>query len=103
MLRAPHHRARQDGTTGLILASMNGHVEVVRLLLDSKADANLADEVQPHHAPFPAGRRACPGPPGALAGGGGRGSAMSTLPPSSAAGPVEGPSPRLRTGCPSRY
>ena len=103
MLRAPHHRARQDGTTGLIPASKNGHLEVVRLLLDSKADANLADKVQPHHAPFPAGRRACPGPPGALAGGGGRGSAMSTLPPSSAAGPVEGPSPRLRTGGPSRY
>ena len=78
MLRAPHHRARQDGCTGLILASNSGHVEVVRLLLDSKADANLADEVQPHHAPFPAGRRACPGP---LAGVGSSGSD---------AGPMEG-------------
>ena len=45
MLRAPHHRARQYGCTGLILASKNGHLEVVRLLLDSKADANLADKV----------------------------------------------------------
>ena len=39
--------ARQDGTTGLYIASQNGHFEVVRLLLDSKADANLARKVQP--------------------------------------------------------
>ena len=43
---SPHHRARQDGSTGLIRALMNGHVEAVRLLLDSRADPNLAGEVQ---------------------------------------------------------
>jgi hypothetical protein len=35
----------QTGLTGLFMASMNGHLDVVRLLLDSKADANLADQV----------------------------------------------------------
>ena len=44
-LRAPHHRAPQDGTTGLFLASQNGHLEAVRLLLESRADVSLADEV----------------------------------------------------------
>ncbi len=36
---------RQDGITGLIRASHNGHVELARLLLDYKADSNLADKV----------------------------------------------------------
>jgi ankyrin repeat protein len=35
----------QAGFTGLFMASMNGHLDVVRLLLDSKADANLTDQV----------------------------------------------------------
>jgi hypothetical protein len=35
----------QTGLTGLFMASMNGHLDVVRLLLDSRADANLADQV----------------------------------------------------------
>jgi hypothetical protein len=35
----------QAGLTGLFMASMNGHLDVVRLLLESKADANLADQV----------------------------------------------------------
>jgi hypothetical protein len=52
-----HHRAWQDGFTGLFLALQNGHLEVVRLLLDSKADANLANKVQPlppfHPTPRP--------------------------------------------------
>jgi ankyrin repeat protein len=42
----------QAGLTGLFMASMNGHLDVVRLLLESKADANLADQV-PVLAPFP--------------------------------------------------
>ncbi len=29
------------------MASQNGHSEVVRLLLESRADANLADKVRP--------------------------------------------------------
>jgi hypothetical protein len=48
-----YRRARQDGSTGLILASKNGHLEVVRLLLGSKADPNLADEVRPPASPPP--------------------------------------------------
>jgi ankyrin repeat protein len=35
----------QTGRTGLIEASIGGHLEVVRLLLDNKADASLADQV----------------------------------------------------------
>ena len=35
----------QAGLTGLFTASFNGHLDVVRLLLDSKADANLANQV----------------------------------------------------------
>jgi ankyrin repeat protein len=35
----------QDGTTALQIAGRNGHAEVVQLLLDSRADANLADKV----------------------------------------------------------
>ncbi len=38
--------ALQDGTTALQMAGQNGHAEVVQLLLDSQADANLADEVR---------------------------------------------------------
>ncbi len=39
--------AWQDGRTGLYLASLNRNFEMVRLLLDNKADANLAKKVQP--------------------------------------------------------
>ncbi len=41
----PHHRAWQDGFSGLYLASREGHVEVVKLLLGSKAEANRANKV----------------------------------------------------------
>ena len=42
----PHpHPLSQDGVTGLYKAAQNGHLEVVRLLLDSRADPNRADEV----------------------------------------------------------
>jgi hypothetical protein len=44
---------RQDGATGLSMASQNGHPEVVRLLLGIKADPSLADEVQPAAPPGP--------------------------------------------------
>ncbi len=39
-----HQPSMQAGLTGLVMASMNGHVDVARLLLESKADANLADQ-----------------------------------------------------------
>ncbi len=35
----------QDGWTGLILASQNGRADVVRLLLDSRADIHAATKV----------------------------------------------------------
>ena len=37
----------QLGRTGLIQAANTGQIEVVRLLLDSRADANAADTVLP--------------------------------------------------------
>jgi hypothetical protein len=54
----PHHRAWQYGFTGLCVASQNGHLEMVRLLLNSKADANLADKVLP--PPSHSGARVLP-------------------------------------------
>jgi ankyrin repeat protein len=41
----------QDGDIGLYMAAQNGHLEVARLLLDSRADPNLAREVS--RTPFP--------------------------------------------------
>jgi hypothetical protein len=44
----------QGGATSLSLAAGNGHESVVRLLLDSKAKANLTDQVSAlghKHAP----------------------------------------------------
>ena len=35
----------QDGSTGFILAAQNGHLEVVKLLLDKGADVNQATKV----------------------------------------------------------
>lgn len=47
----------QDGDTALITACSEGHLEVVRLLLDSRADPNAARKVSGHtpppHSPFP--------------------------------------------------
>ena len=37
-------RTTDNGLTALMVASMNGHIEVVRLLLAHKADINLRDE-----------------------------------------------------------
>ena len=36
----------QTGETALHLASKRGHVEVVRVLLEAKADLNILDKVQ---------------------------------------------------------
>jgi ankyrin repeat protein len=36
----------QDGFTALIVSAQNGHVEVVRLLLDSRADIHAANKVR---------------------------------------------------------
>ena len=35
----------QDGFTPLIMASQNGHWEVVRMLLEAKADINMKNNV----------------------------------------------------------
>ena len=35
----------QEGLTSLMLATNNGHAEVVKELLDAKADPNLTDKV----------------------------------------------------------
>ena len=35
----------QDGSTGLILASSEGHLEVVKALLDAGADKEARDQV----------------------------------------------------------
>ena len=35
----------QTGTTALYVASQNGHCEIVRMLLDAKADPNIKDNV----------------------------------------------------------
>ena len=45
----------QNGWTGFILASQNGHLEVVKLLLDKGADVNKADKVNeiPTHSQSP--------------------------------------------------
>ena len=43
---APAAGPAQNGTTGLMMASQNGHVEVARLLLDRGANVDAAKEVQ---------------------------------------------------------
>jgi hypothetical protein len=41
----------QDGAIGLYMAAQNGHLEVARLLIDSRADLKLAREVTCPPAP----------------------------------------------------
>jgi hypothetical protein len=45
---SPAH-VRQDGVTGLFMAAQRGHAEVVRLLVEGKADVNAARKV---HTPL---------------------------------------------------
>ena len=42
----------QDGDTPLYTASSNGHTDVVRLLLENKADPNISDKVSYSIIPF---------------------------------------------------
>ncbi len=37
--------AKQNGVTPMYIAAQNGHVEIVRVLLEAGADANKADEI----------------------------------------------------------
>ena len=38
-------RIMQDGYTSLMLATQRGHVDIVKALLDAKADPNITDKV----------------------------------------------------------
>ncbi len=49
-----HRFTLQDGTTALQMACLNGHVEVVQWLLDSRADPDMADKVLTLHLLPPA-------------------------------------------------
>jgi hypothetical protein len=42
-----HHVLLQDGTTPVYMASQDGHIEVLRVLVDCKADIN-----RPYEVPF---------------------------------------------------
>ena len=42
----------QGGETPLYIASQNGHTDVVRILLENKADPNISDEVSYSIIPF---------------------------------------------------
>ena len=35
----------QDGQTAVLIAAKNGHTEMMKLLLEAKADVNVADKV----------------------------------------------------------
>ena len=39
----------QDGRTGLMVASLGGFVDTVRVLLEAKADPNITDDVRLHY------------------------------------------------------
>ena len=41
---------QDDGSTCLMSASWNGHVDTVRVLLEAKADPNITDEVKLHYS-----------------------------------------------------
>jgi hypothetical protein len=47
----PHPLVCQDGYTGLYWAAFDGHLEVVRLLLDSRADPSAAKKVHGRTVP----------------------------------------------------
>ena len=52
------HPRAQDGKTALMVSAQDGHMEVARLLLDSKADIHAADKV-PRSGPLWTGSSAC--------------------------------------------
>ena len=40
----------QDGWTGLMWASANGHYDTVQVLLEAKADPNITSKVKHHYS-----------------------------------------------------
>ena len=40
----------QDGWTSLMMASCNGYINIVKVLLEAKADPNIATEVKLHYS-----------------------------------------------------
>ena len=50
---APHSSSRQDGFSSLMIASQNGHLDIVKALLESRADVNAENKVRNPSLPPP--------------------------------------------------